>query len=543
MTDPKRAQGKAHVDEAAAATGDALLAERLSQARHDLRNPLSGILGFSEILIEEAHDAGETSWIHEFERINRAASEMLRAINEHLNPEALLAEAGGLERLRAILGTLAPEIAGIAEQVGAQTDTGKGGTLKEDLARIAVSARQIPELFERLVPDTLVRDIWEHRHEVHERGRAQSAKLLAVEAPHDSDPGAERDASPAGNVLVVDDSESNRVLLSRTLARAGYRVTNAKQGDEALDLLHSRPFDVVLLDIVMPGIDGYEVLTQLKREDPLRHLPVIMISALDDLASLVRCIEGGADDYLTKPFDPVLLRARIGACLEKKRLRDKERALLEQLQQEQAKSETLLLNILPRPIAERLKRGEQKIVDSFADVSVLFADLVGFSSLFKEMTPSRVVDLLNEIFSAFDLLAQERGLEKIKTIGDAYMVVGGLPVPLDNHAEAVAELALEMQRTIRDFNRRYGTGVQIRIGIDTGPCIAGIIGRNKFIYDLWGDSVNTASRMESQGKPDCIQITRTTRDRLSARYVLEERGILDIKGKGAMPVYWLKAKK
>lgn len=550
MTDPKQAQAKAHGDEAAAPTGDARLAERLSQARHDLRNPLSGILGFSEILIEEAKDACNTSWIHDFERINRAASEMLRAINEHLNPEALLAEPGSLERLRTTICTLAPEIAGTAKQVGAQTATGTGGTLKEDLARIAVSARQIPELFERLVPDTLVRDIWKVRQDVHDRGRTQSAGALAAEAPHNSEghreavhAGAEQDAAPAGHVLVVDDSESNRVLLSRTLARAGYRVTNARQGGEALDLLHSCPFDVVLLDIVMPGIDGYEVLTQLKREEPLRHLPVIMISALDDLASLVRCIEGGADDYLTKPFDPVLLRARIGACLEKKRLRDKERALLEQLQHEQAKSETLLLNILPRPIAERLKRGEQKIVDSFADVSVLFADLVGFSSLFKQMAPSRVVDLLNEIFSAFDLLAQERGLEKIKTIGDAYMVVGGLPVPLESHAEAIAELALEMQRTIRDFNRRYGTGVQLRIGIDTGPCIAGIIGRNKFIYDLWGDSVNTASRMESQGQADCIQITRTTRDRLSARYVLEERGILDIKGKGAMPVYWLKAKK
>ena len=535
----------------------ATLSQRLSQARHDLRNPLSGILGFSEMLIEEARDAHNDRWARDFEWINQAASEILKAINEHTNIDALASDTESLHKLHGTIAQLSPKIAETAELVAEQISASDPETFSEDLRRIANSARQIPELAARLLPPSIGEEIQPRRQGLavddiglqHVVSTPTEGTHLArqPEIPAHGTAYAEVSeparASHSGALLIVDDSESNRILLSRTLMRQGYQVTTANEGSQALDLLHSQQFDAVLLDIVMPKLDGYEVLTQMKQDEQLRHIPVIMISALDDLTSLVRCIEGGADDYLTKPFDPVLLRARIGACLEKKRFHDKEQALLRRLQEEQTKSETLLLNILPRAIADRLKQGENTIVDSFADVSVLFADLVGFSSLFNEMSPGRVVHLLDEIFSAFDLLAQERGLEKIKTIGDAYMVVGGLPVPLPGHAEEIAELALHMQHHMQEFNANYDTHMKLRIGIDTGPCVAGIIGRNKFIYDLWGDSVNIASRMESQGEPDCIQVTRATRDRLHDNYHFEERGVLDIKGQGAMPVYWLSGRR
>jgi len=537
----------------------ATIAQRLSQARHDLRNPLSGILGFSEILIEEARDARDERWLREFEWINQAASEILTTINENANLETLTAGARPFEKLHQTIATLSPRIAETAERVAHQLRDGDPETFNEDLRRIAISARQIPGLAQHLLPDSLVDDVRSRGQGIPDElhGTIADRRVSAAHegvrhaAPAESRKGTtkvadkpeQERAMPSGALLIVDDSEANRVLLSRTLMRQGYHVTTANEGRQALDLLRSQQFDAVLLDIVMPEIDGYEVLTQMKGDEYLRHVPVIMISGLDDLTSLVRCIEGGADDYLTKPFDPVLLRARIGACLEKKRFHDKEQALLRRLQEEQAKSETLLLNVLPRAIAERLKQGENTIVDSFADVSVLFADLVGFSALFDEMSPGHVVNLLNEIFSAFDLLAQERGLEKIKTIGDAYMVVGGLPVPLPSHAEEIAELALNMQQHLREFNATNHTQMRLRIGIDTGPCVAGIIGRNKFIYDLWGDSVNTASRMESQGEPDRIQVTRATRDRLNDNYFFDEPGVLDIKGKGAMPVFWLSGRR
>lgn len=344
-------------------------------------------------------------------------------------------------------------------------------------------------------------------------------------------------------VLVVDDNEVNRDLLARRVQRQGHKVVGASNGFEALEMMRSQPFDLVLLDIMMPQMNGYQLLETLKEDKKLRHIPVIMVSAVEDIESIVRCIELGAEDYLSKPFNPVLLRARINACLEKKRLRDQEQAYLKRLADEQEKSERLLLNILPEAIAERLKRGENTIADSFADVTVMFADLVGFTKLSANLSPAQLVELLNYIFSAFDSLADKYGLEKIKTIGDAYMVVGGLPTPRKDHAEAIAEMALDMLEKIAQIPTKDGQPLKIRIGINTGAVEAGVIGSKKFTYDLWGDTVNTANRMESHGIPGAIQVTKATYECLSGKYMLKERGVVDVKGKGPMVTYLLMGRK
>jgi adenylate cyclase len=345
------------------------------------------------------------------------------------------------------------------------------------------------------------------------------------------------------SVLVVDDNEVNRDLLARRLQRQGHVVTVAEDGLQALELMRSAPFDLVLLDIMMPHLNGYEVLENLKADEQLRHIPVIMISAVDDIDSIVRCIELGAEDYLSKPFNPVLLKARISACLEKKRLRDQEQAYSQELAEEKEKSERLLLNILPQAIAERLKQGETTIADSFSDVTVMFADLVGFTKLSTHLLPAELVELLNQIFSEFDELADRYGLEKIKTIGDAYMVVGGLPTPSENHAEAIADMAIDIQAAISKMRTKGDQPLSIRIGINTGPVEAGVIGTKKFTYDLWGDTVNIASRMESLGVPGGIQVTVATYERLRDKYVFEERGLLQVKGKGDMTTYLLLGRK
>ncbi|MBF2079117.1 MAG: response regulator [Synechococcales cyanobacterium T60_A2020_003] len=353
--------------------------------------------------------------------------------------------------------------------------------------------------------------------------------------------------SNQGVILVVDDNEMNRDLLSRRLQRQGHKVFMAIDGQDALASVQTQPFDLILLDIMMPGMNGYDVLERLKTDPAYRHIPVIMISALDDIESIVRCIELGAEDYLFKPFNPTLLKARIGASLEKKRLRDQERAFLEQLQTEQAKSEALLLNILPEAIAQRLKHGEQTIADNFTDVTVLFADIVNFTEFSGALSPAELVDLLNQIFSTFDQLAVQHGLEKIKTIGDAYLVVGGLPTPRPDHADAVAEMALDMLEAIAQFDVPGTAGgdrqpLTMRIGINTGPVGAGVIGIQKFTYDIWGDTVNIASRMESLGVPGRIQVTERTYECLQACYTFEERGWVDVKGKGQMKTYFLNQK-
>jgi len=213
------------------------------------------------------------------------------------------------------------------------------------------------------------------------------------------------------------------------------------------------------------------------------------------------------------------------------------------LQAEEERSERLLLNILPAPIAERLKSDPHIIADAFPDVTVLFADIVGFTPLSTRLSPADIVMLLNRLFSTFDELAARYGLEKIKTIGDAYMVVGGLPIPRPDHAEAVAEMALAMREAVTRFVSEVGDPLNIRIGINSGPVVAGVIGINKFSYDLWGDTVNTASRMESQGLAGRIQVTPVTYERLRGAYCFEERGVMFVKGKGPMRTYLLVGKR
>ena len=213
---------------------------------------------------------------------------------------------------------------------------------------------------------------------------------------------------------------------------------------------------------------------------------------------------------------------------------------LSQVQIEQGKSEKLLLNILPSPIVDRLKLSSEAIADGFAEATVLFADIVGFTELSSRLSPKELVHRLNEIFSAFDALVEKHGLEKIKTIGDAYMVVGGLPEPRSDHAIAMAQFAIEMRSELQRLNEVLGESIDIRIGINSGPVVAGVIGTKKFIYDLWGDAVNVASRMESHGKPGEIHVSETTYQKLRSHFHLEPRGMIHVKGKGDMETYWLR---
>jgi len=209
------------------------------------------------------------------------------------------------------------------------------------------------------------------------------------------------------------------------------------------------------------------------------------------------------------------------------------------LLEEKARSEHLLLNILPQSVAHRLQRGESTISDAYDDISVLFADLVHFTDLAGRMSPDELVDMLNRLFSGFDALVEKHGLEKVKTIGDAYMVVGGAPEPCPDHAERMARLALEMLDEVDAFNARHGLELDLRIGIHRGPAVAGVIGLKKFTYDLWGDTVNIASRMESHGLPGSIQVSEAFYAPLKERFRFSERGSIDIKGKGEIRTWLL----
>ncbi|MCY1056961.1 response regulator [Nannocystis sp. SCPEA4] len=496
-----------------------------AQLRHDLRTPFNQIFGYSEMLLEDAEAQRDEFVGSHVRQLLSDGRQLLSVIDELLDPKAQRPSQERLNRdLLFPLAHLRTHVERLV-QIFKQNDR---DDVSADVALIFDAVQRLDEI----VSGGAVNKILHRAAPAPEPSQATIAPAPArrTSIPRSTD---------TGRILVVDDNESNRSMLARRLEREGHTVQVADNGRSALNMLRSQDFDLVLLDVMMPEMDGYQVLEQLHADDKFRGLPVIMISALDEIDTTVKAIELGAEDYLPKPFDPVLLRARIGACLEKKRLRDRERAYVRKLRSEQERSEQLLLNILPRPIAERLKEGQRTIADVFPDVTVLFADLVGFTRMSEQLPPAELVAMLNRIFSMFDQLAEKHGLEKIKTIGDEYMAASGLPMPRPDHAEAMAEMALDMLAVIERFNAKRNRGVRIRIGLNCGPVTAGIIGTKKFAYDLWGDTVNIASRMESHGIANAVQVTEATYKRLRHKYAFQRRGIIHVKGKGALCTYFL----
>jgi PAS domain S-box-containing protein len=485
-----------------------------------------------------------------------------------------------------------------------------------------------------------------------------------------------------GVILLVDDNPDNLELLFYSLSDSDFTILIATDGKSAIKKVEEAQPDIILLDVMMPGIDGFETCRQLKANESTKDIPVIFMTALSETVDKVTGFNVGAVDYITKPIQAEDLKARVTTHLT---IRNLNRSLMEQnlrLQEEirerqqkeeelrlsnqaiaassngiviadarepdmpityvnpafehltgyeahevvgrncrflqgndtdqpalnelrealrrgrgckvvlsnyrkngtlfwnelsispiydadrnlthfvgiqtditerkvaqealhyqQQQTENLLLNILPKPIAERLKLEPSTIADSFEEVSVLFADLVGFTEFSNQRSAKELVEFLNVIFSEFDQLAEKHSLEKIKTIGDAYMVVAGLPMARPDHAEAIAQIALDMQQALTKINAKTGETFSMRIGINSGSVVAGVIGLKKFSYDLWGDTVNTASRMESLGIPGAIQVTAETYERLRDKYLFEERGVILVKGKGEMTTYLLKGRK
>jgi len=350
-------------------------------------------------------------------------------------------------------------------------------------------------------------------------------------------------------VLVVDDSRTLRKVLIRELTGLGIlNFTEAENGVECIEKLRDGQFDLVLLDMEMPELDGLGTLEVIKSSPELRDLSVIVIAGSDQVEKVVRCIEMGAEDYLSKPFNATLLAARIRSCAEKQSLKNIERSYLsqlehekKQLQLEQMKSDKLLLNILPRPIAERLKREEINISGDYPNVTVLFSDLVGFTQMASSTTAAELVTLLNDLFTRFDKRSEALGLEKIKTIGDAYMAVGGLPIPRSDHAEIAAHMALGMFEDLEKFNDTNGMSLEMRVGLNSGPVIAGVIGYTKFSYDLWGNTVNVASRMESSGTKGRVMISPSTYELVNASFTTTPNTEVDCKGIGKVMTYFLDA--
>jgi adenylate cyclase len=326
-------------------------------------------------------------------------------------------------------------------------------------------------------------------------------------------------ATDLPGILIVDDNEDNRYTLQLMLESDGHeRITCATGGNEALALIGKEKFSLVLLDLMMPDLNGDEVLKVIKSDPDHRDIPVVMISADTNADKVSQCIELGADDYLPKPFNPTILRARIGAALRRHSLRALENEYLGKIENEKRHCENLLRNILPAEIVTRLRNGESNIADHFDDATVIFADVVGFGKITARMKAFEIVACLNQLFSEFDKLAEDAGIEKIKTIGDNYMAVCGVPTLRSNHARMVAKFALDMVAATGRLRSRLPAPFPIRVGLHSGPVMAGVIGTRRFSYDVWGDTVNVAARLEAASQPNRVLASAATVKALGSQY-------------------------
>jgi class 3 adenylate cyclase/CheY-like chemotaxis protein len=382
-----------------------------------------------------------------------------------------------------------------------------------DLARIREAAQQAHALLDRLTALA---------------GGETPAEPMPAIPPLSAAPAL---SVEAGRLLVVDDNDLNRELLRDTLAQLGHEVVEARDGFEALEMLESgcRPCSVelVLLDVMMPGLDGPATLERLKASPATRGLPVIMVSALDRMESVVACIAGGAEDYLIRPYNELLLQARVGACLERKRLHDRETKHLGQIDE-------LLHAIFPPEIVVELKQTNTIRPRRYECVGVLFLDVVGFTSFSDAHRdrPEFVVEALQQQVACYERAAQRHGVQKIKTIGDAFMAVAGLPTPCEEPVMRLLRCGVDLVEAARGSP----VGWQVRVGIHVGPVVAGKLGQFQYAYDLWGATVNLASRMESTSRPGKITLSPDAWRQVEA-YCEGEARDAAVRGIGPMTVW------
>lgn len=358
------------------------------------------------------------------------------------------------------------------------------------------------------------------------------------------------------NILIIDDSASDVVLLHYRLKKVGYKnFLTATSANEAFKILkiddpgHSTDIDLILMDVEMPEMSGIEACRQIKLTKHIKDIPIVMVSARTDLSSFKLALSAGALDYIQKPVKEAELLARVHSALKFKHeidiRKDRERELIEAnrlVEVEREKAEGLLHNILPEKIVNDLKHKGTTKPELFQNVTVFFSDIVKFTQLSSMLEPEALINELDEMFTAFDDIMEKNDCERIKTIGDAYLAVCGMPDKNPKHAENMAKAALDIVKYLRKRNENALINWKIRVGIHSGEVIGSVVGIKKYIYDIFGDTVNTASRMESQSEPMKINISETTYNLIAKSFNCTKRPRIHLKGKGGTDMYFLEGK-
>ena len=525
----------------------------LATFRHELRTPLNAIIGYSEMLLEDAEDLGLKGFIPDLGKIRAAGRQLLVIVNEILNPVKIGLSGAGPDRddfgarLRIELRTPLDSIIDCSGRLLKQADDRGQSDFVLDIRKIRTAA----DAFLKLIDD--ISSVSKPDPEM--TGLRSATASPQIRSAMSSLQAGEEPAGPIanrGSVLVIDDNEMNLDLMKRYLNRQGHSVMVAESGRRALELMKSGAFDLVLLDVMMPEMDGYEVLREIKGHEEWRHLPVIMISALDEMDSVVRCIEIGAEDYLPKPFDPVLLKARTDACLEKKRLRDievEQKRLLSELNTALEVRNRFLQKIFGRYLSEEVVHSILETPDGLKiggekrDVTIMMADLRGFTSISEQTSPESVVDILTVFLETMtDIILKYQGTIN-EFIGDAILVIFGAPLPREDHAVRAVACAIDMQLAMDEVNQRIANAgnpqIAMGIGINTGSAVVGNIGSSRrAAYTVIGRNVNLASRIESCTAGGQIFISGSTREACGESLKIVDRMEIVAKGvKGPIAIY------
>ncbi len=502
----------------------------LAHLRHELHTPLNHIIGYSEMLLEDSEEGTPGAMVGELRQIRDEARRFLGLVNEYLAPARIQAGAVDLGPLPAELGAPIERIIASGEALRQRAAGSGGASLLLDLDRISSAAQQLLRLVTQGVPPV--------------PGELRATAWRGVAAA-----GAPASSVDRGLILVVDDNEENRELLARRLGRQGYPVRQAASGTEALEALRAEPADLVLLDVLMPGMSGYDVLQHLKADEQLRGIPVLMISALDEIDSVVRCVELGADDYLSKPFDPVLLRARVGACLEKKRLHDREarhvaeladwnRTLEQRVREQVAEVERLgrLKRFFSPQLAELIVAGgaDDPLKTHRREITVVFLDLRGFTAFAETVEPEEVMGVLRDYHAEMGKLILEHEGTLERFTGDGMMVFFNDPVAVANPAERAVRMAVAMRERVGDLAtgwRKRGHELALGVGIAQGYATIGAIGfEGRWDYGAIGTVTNLAARLCGEARAAQILVSSRVAAAVEDLIEAEEVGPLALKG-------------
>ncbi|MGV3754260.1 MAG: response regulator [Verrucomicrobiota bacterium] len=466
--------------------------DSLNSLRHGLRTPLNQVLGYTEMLMEDVAGRSTQALLPDLERIHLIGGQLLALINEGLAPWKLMVGRVDLDTMGFEMRSPLNLIMGYAELCQEIAVELGDKRLVPDLQKIIGAAKNLQNAFEspslkERVDRCLQSEKSKHR-----------TRWLMEEPPETP--------QEEGVILIVDDNEMNRDMLCRRLERYGYVTYEAENGKEGFELARKHKPDLILMDVVMPGSNGYEYLEHYKTDPALGHIPVIMISALDEMEVTIRCIEIGAEDYIPKPFNPVLLKTRIEASVLKKRLRDQEKALIDMMRAERERLEQVLNGALPQVAANRVRQGEPGGVDESAEASVLLVEVVDFKSLAGQLPAKQASAVLTELSMTLDWLARFNKSDKIRRGPGQFIIVTGLLAARSDHATTVCDIALKLQHVLPLLRAQTKTELQLRITIASGVVAGGVIGRASYYYEVWGEAVNKATQLAAETEPGGVLV-------------------------------------